>query len=84
MTVTCVPRLPATLATDCGLDHEEPLIGPSVWADTAIELPGTLASAPLHDVFTGRRQELPFAGAAATVPVAELFGTLPFALLTTR
>jgi (1->4)-alpha-D-glucan 1-alpha-D-glucosylmutase len=75
--VTAVTRLPATLSPG---GAPPPAGG---WEDTALRLPPD-APRTWHDVLTGRTLEATDSGAAARLPLAELFGYLPVALLEGR
>ena len=79
LAITCVPRMIASLLPD----GAGPPIGPAVWADTRIEVPGTIARA-LTDAFTGATIEPePNAagGGGVALRVASLFQRFPIALL---
>ena len=75
--VTCVPRLVASLTPDAA----SPPLGRSVWGDTRITLPGTLAGTRFRNVYTGECHQLEGAGDARTLPAAALFERFPIALL---
>ena len=78
--VTCVPRLPATLMPDMS----GPPLGSAVWADTAIDLPdlagGSLARTFVN-VFTGAQIQPATANGRTMLPASAIFDRFPVALL---
>src|SRR5262249_10217966 len=72
MTITCVPRLVAPLAADGA-----PPLGPAVWRDTRIDLPGVPASGgatpPFRNIFTGDTVVADFDGRTLSIAAATLF-----------
>ncbi len=70
--IALVPRLTV------GLLRERTLLplGPEIWGDTAVELPGELADCPWTNVLTGEEHR-----AAGSLPVAGLLACFPVALL---
>jgi (1->4)-alpha-D-glucan 1-alpha-D-glucosylmutase len=68
------PALP--LASQSSAD--QPLVRPEVWDDTAVEV-SAFRGRSLHNVFTGAVHML-----GETIPLAELFGDFPVAVLTSR
>ncbi len=79
VSITCVPRLVASLTPDASA----PPLGPAVWGDTRVELPDATAM-PLRDAFTGAAIDVPTADGSASLSAAALFAHLPIALLTSR
>jgi (1->4)-alpha-D-glucan 1-alpha-D-glucosylmutase len=75
--ITCVPRLVASLTPDAAA----PPLGRSVWADTRIALPDTLAGTAFRNVFTGDCHQAEAAGGARTIAAGSLFERFPVALL---
>jgi (1->4)-alpha-D-glucan 1-alpha-D-glucosylmutase len=73
--LVAVPRLMASL--DCRRAQLEPPLGEKVWGETALVLPGQ-APARWINVFTGERMRVP---EESTLPLAEVFGHFPVALL---
>jgi (1->4)-alpha-D-glucan 1-alpha-D-glucosylmutase len=77
--VTCVPRLVATLMGD----RRGPPLGPDVWDDTRVTLPGSSGARGYRNVLTGAT--LTAGGAAedggATLKAADVFDRFPVALL---
>ena len=69
-----VPRLVATLLSG----EERPPLGAQVWGDTALMLPPELPAARWTNVFTGESFDTP---AERTLPVAQVLGPFPVALL---
>ena len=69
-----VPRLISSLLPGA---HGLPL-GAEVWEDTALMLPETHQQRRWNNLFTGRAID---AGARQSVPVAEILGSFPVALL---
>ena len=77
MTITCVPRLIATLIPAA----TAPPLGASVWNDTRVELPGVEHHGAFRDVFTGAELEPERGADGFTIPAATLFEQFPVALL---
>ena len=73
--LTVVPRLTATLVAD-------PLTPPlgEIWADTCVQIPPIFDPAPLTNTFTGERLSVP--PGTRELPLAQVFGTFPVAVLT--
>ena len=78
--VTLVPRGIATLLPD-GQSHP---LGPDVWRDTTVSLPGVEPEAELINVFTGQGVPLSAREGVACLLVAEAFSQFPVALLVSR
>jgi (1->4)-alpha-D-glucan 1-alpha-D-glucosylmutase len=57
--------------------------GPAVWQDTILELPGSMAAQTWVNVFTGETLPARANSPATDVPLAQVFGHFPVALLTT-
>jgi len=79
VTITCVPRLVASLSRQAQL----PPLGPGCWTDTAVVLPPELARRSFANQFTGETL-VPRAAAddAFRLDAADLFAHFPVALLT--
>jgi maltooligosyltrehalose synthase len=73
--VVAVPRLWLALVRDA---MQWPL-GPAVWHDTAIELPGTIGR--WRSVLTGGDVDVDRTGKASRVRAADVFATFPVAVL---
>lgn len=71
--ITVVTRLPAALLGE----GDVPLVPAAAWADTVLPLPGEFAGRPLRDALTGATID----GGTDAIPVAQLLGRLPVALL---
>jgi maltooligosyltrehalose synthase len=81
MTITCVPRLVASLGADAA-----PPLGAAVWRDTRIELPrlhGHEAGGPppFRNIFTGDTVGVDFDGRTLSIAAATLFERFPVAVL---
>jgi (1->4)-alpha-D-glucan 1-alpha-D-glucosylmutase len=75
--IVAVPRLVAGLI---GKELRDP-IGPEVWGDTRLRLPGAEPGMRYRDVFSGETIKVSSGDDGATLPVSEVFAALPFALL---
>ena len=75
--ITCVPRLLATLTPD----GAAPPTGRSVWGDTRIELPDSVSGRSFRDVFTGATIDADEADGERTIAVGAAFEQFPVALL---
>lgn len=75
--LTCVPRLVAALTPEVAA----PPIGDAVWGDTRLALPPGLPPHALRDAFTGATPRIEHAGGVPTIAAAEIFASLPIALL---
>jgi (1->4)-alpha-D-glucan 1-alpha-D-glucosylmutase len=74
--VVAVPRLTTRLV----VPSQMPL-GPEVWKDTELELPGVGPGAVFHNVFTGEELKTSSRQGATVLPAGELFASFPVALL---
>jgi (1->4)-alpha-D-glucan 1-alpha-D-glucosylmutase len=70
--IVLVPRLPAQLLGD----RKVLPVGPDVWGDTVLELPGELAGLEWRNVLTGERH-----AAASQLALGQLLACFPVALL---
>jgi (1->4)-alpha-D-glucan 1-alpha-D-glucosylmutase len=80
MTITCVPRLIASLMPD----GATPPLGPAVWKDTCVELWGADNGSPVEtfrEVFTGATIVPDRTATGRSINAAALFDTFPVALL---
>ena len=80
MTITCVPRLIASLVPD----GTTPPLGAAVWKDTRVELWGADDGAPVEtfrDVFTGATIVAERTATGRSIYASTLFDRLPVALL---
>ena len=75
--IAVTPRLVASLTPDA---TEGPLWAPD-WGDTTLELRGALAAGRYRDAITGVEVATSIAGGIVTLPLAELLGRFPVALL---
>jgi (1->4)-alpha-D-glucan 1-alpha-D-glucosylmutase len=76
--IIVVPRLVATL-TDRA---ERPPVGSEIWGDTSVELPDQDGEHSYSNLFTSKRSYAVDRGGKLTLPVAEILGDFPVALLT--
>ena len=76
-TVTVVPRLMATL-TD---DPKRLPVGSELWGDTWVVVPSWRAGSPYRNLFTGETLSSQTVGERQMLPVAEVLGECPVALL---
>ncbi len=76
--LTCVPRLVAALTPD---GTAQPPLGDAALGDTRLELPPGLPSHAFRDAFTGATSRIEDVGGVPTIAAAEIFATLPIALL---
>lgn len=56
-------------------------LGRETWEDTVLQLPKTFRSAAFRDIFTGHRLAVSRRGTQGVLSLAEVFGSLPVALL---
>jgi (1->4)-alpha-D-glucan 1-alpha-D-glucosylmutase len=79
VTITCVPRMIATLVPD---GTAAPL-GHAIWADTRIDVPAEMLGGvtALRDAFTGQSIPVTADGASMSIPAAAAFERFPVALL---
>jgi (1->4)-alpha-D-glucan 1-alpha-D-glucosylmutase len=75
--IAVVPRLVVGLT---GGEAVDPL-GPDIWGETRLILPGAEPGTRYRDLFTSETIETAAAEGGATLPLAELFAEFPFALL---
>ncbi|MBA3451381.1 MAG: hypothetical protein H0T18_09235 [Chloroflexia bacterium] len=75
--IVAVPRLVAGLT---GKKLVDP-IGPEVWGDSRLIVPGVDPGSRYRDVFSGLTMEASAGDGGATLPLATVFAELPFALL---
>ncbi|MFN8592537.1 MAG: malto-oligosyltrehalose synthase [Thermomicrobiales bacterium] len=75
--VVAVPRLVG------GLIGAQPIVplGPSIWEDTALPFSDVAPGTRYRNIFTGETIETRSINGVASLPVADVFATLPFALL---
>ena len=71
-----VPRLVAGLV---GKELRDP-IGPEIWGDTRLRLPEVEPGSRYCDVFSGQALNVTVDEDEATLPLAEVFASFPFAL----
>jgi (1->4)-alpha-D-glucan 1-alpha-D-glucosylmutase len=57
-------------------------VGPEVWSDTRLRLPGSLPTGPYRDVLSGNRVNLGRDGSDRWLTLGEVFSSLPVAILT--
>jgi (1->4)-alpha-D-glucan 1-alpha-D-glucosylmutase len=80
LTVTCVPRLVASLLGD----RTSPPVGADVWGDTALTLPASSGARTFRNLFTGATLEAEgdvHGAGDATLQAADIFRQFPVALL---
>jgi (1->4)-alpha-D-glucan 1-alpha-D-glucosylmutase len=75
--IAVVPRLVAGLI---GNRHLDP-IGSEIWGETRLLLPDASPGTRYRDCFTGERLAVKASAVGRGLPLAEVFGVLPFALL---
>jgi (1->4)-alpha-D-glucan 1-alpha-D-glucosylmutase len=73
--ITVAGRFFASLAA-----AERP-VGPEVWGDTRLRLPGSLPTGPYRDVLSGNRVSIARDGTERWLALGEVFGSLPVAIL---
>ena len=75
--IVAVPRLLA------GLTGQRPIdpIGEDVWGDTILVIPDVAPGTRYRDCFTGETVGVQWGGGGGVLPMAEVFATLPFAVL---
>jgi (1->4)-alpha-D-glucan 1-alpha-D-glucosylmutase len=75
--IVAVPRLVAGLTRKALIDP----VGAAVWGDTRLLIPGAESGRRYRDLFTSEIVEVDTAGDDGSLPLAEVFAVLPFALL---
>jgi (1->4)-alpha-D-glucan 1-alpha-D-glucosylmutase len=75
--ITVVPRLLGTLTPDV----KNPPIGPSVWEDTWVAVPPWPTLATYRNVMTGEVLKTESANGHRVLPIGQVFGRCPIALL---
>jgi (1->4)-alpha-D-glucan 1-alpha-D-glucosylmutase len=79
LAITCVPRLIAGIVGP----RNTPPVGPDVWKDTRVELPDSLGTPALRDIFTAAAVPVRQTDSGAVLDMAAVFARFPVALLST-